>query len=167
MYLDFHGHSIKKNIFMYGPEFPIYSEKYLKSRLLARLMQDRTEIFRYWSGLWRVSEEKRQTARHVLSTEYGIIHCFTVECSNGLFYLQSKHENREFTVQDFRNLGCELGRAMQDLLRLEIIDEKHKQQYRFNRFKKKSKLQDILQDIKLQEEQRKYQYEDEEQDFGS
>jgi hypothetical protein len=27
MFLDFHGHSIKKNVFMYGPEYPI-TEKY-------------------------------------------------------------------------------------------------------------------------------------------
>lgn len=38
MYLDLHGHSIKKNCFNYGPEFPIYSNRYLKCRLFAKLM---------------------------------------------------------------------------------------------------------------------------------
>ena len=28
MFLDFHGHSIKKNVFMYGPEFPIIDKNY-------------------------------------------------------------------------------------------------------------------------------------------
>lgn len=28
MYLDFHGHSTKKNCFMYGPEFPITNSNY-------------------------------------------------------------------------------------------------------------------------------------------
>lgn len=27
-YFDFHGHSIKRNIFIYGPEFPIGSTNY-------------------------------------------------------------------------------------------------------------------------------------------
>ena len=27
-FLDFHGHSVKRNIFSYGPEFPIYNLNY-------------------------------------------------------------------------------------------------------------------------------------------
>lgn len=28
MFLDLHGHSSKKNVFMYGPEFPIFNPMY-------------------------------------------------------------------------------------------------------------------------------------------
>lgn len=28
MFLDFHGHSIKKNVFAYGPDFPIITKNY-------------------------------------------------------------------------------------------------------------------------------------------
>lgn len=38
MYLDFHGHSLKKNIFIYGPEYPVFSPHYMKCRILAKLM---------------------------------------------------------------------------------------------------------------------------------
>lgn len=38
-YLDLHGHSNKKSIFMYGPHFPLHSEHYMKIRVLPKLMQ--------------------------------------------------------------------------------------------------------------------------------
>lgn len=96
MFLDLHGHSLKKNIFIYGPEYPIFSSHYLRCRLLAKIMSNQTEIFRYWSGLWRVSDNKRTTARAIINNEFNIVHSFTVECSNGLYYLQSSKETHEF-----------------------------------------------------------------------
>jgi hypothetical protein len=39
-FIDMHGHSRKKNAFMYGPEFPIHDGRYLKMRLLPKLMDD-------------------------------------------------------------------------------------------------------------------------------
>lgn len=67
MYIDIHGHSLKKNFFIYGPSYPIFSTNYLTCRLLAKIMSQQCEIFRYWSGLWRVSENKRSTARAALN----------------------------------------------------------------------------------------------------
>lgn len=90
IFLDLHGHSVKKNLFIYGPEYPIYSPNYLKCRVLAKLMSEATEIFRYWSGLWRVQPNKRTTARAILNSEFKICNCFTVECSNALYYLGSQ-----------------------------------------------------------------------------
>jgi len=37
-FLDFHGHSQKKNVFMYGPEFPIYKTNFYKCRILAKML---------------------------------------------------------------------------------------------------------------------------------
>ena len=37
MFLDLHGHSVKKNIFAYGPEYPIFDINYFKCRLLPKL----------------------------------------------------------------------------------------------------------------------------------
>lgn len=33
-FIDIHGHSRKKSIFIYGPHFPLHSERYLKMRVL-------------------------------------------------------------------------------------------------------------------------------------
>ncbi len=38
MFLDFHGHSTKKNVFAYGPEFPIMDKFYYESRIFAKLL---------------------------------------------------------------------------------------------------------------------------------
>lgn len=67
MYLDFHGHSIKKNAFAYGPEYPIFSNNYYKCRILPKLLSQATQVFRYFSGVWRVNKTKRYTARVIMN----------------------------------------------------------------------------------------------------
>jgi murein tripeptide amidase MpaA len=39
-FIDMHGHSRKKNVFMYGPQFPIHDNRYLKMRVLPKLMSE-------------------------------------------------------------------------------------------------------------------------------
>jgi len=41
-FIDIHGHSRKKGVFMYGPHFPLHNEKYLKMRVLPKLLDERT-----------------------------------------------------------------------------------------------------------------------------
>jgi len=45
-FLDFHGHSQKKNVFFYGPEYDIWSIKYEKAKVLPKLVAAKTEMFR-------------------------------------------------------------------------------------------------------------------------
>jgi hypothetical protein len=39
MFLDLHGHSTKKNVFAYGPEFPITEKFYYQSRIFAKMLE--------------------------------------------------------------------------------------------------------------------------------
>jgi len=39
-FIDMHGHSRKKNVFMYGPQFPIHDGRYLKMRVIPKLMSE-------------------------------------------------------------------------------------------------------------------------------
>lgn len=48
-YFDIHGHSGKKSSFLYGPRFPLHSENYMQIRLLPKLVQSRSQMFRYYS----------------------------------------------------------------------------------------------------------------------
>ena len=41
-FIDMHGHSRKKNVFMYGPEYPIHDNRYLQMRILPKLMSEQT-----------------------------------------------------------------------------------------------------------------------------
>ena len=46
-FIDMHGHSRKKNVFIYGPQYPLSSEKYCRTRILSKLLSEETEMFRY------------------------------------------------------------------------------------------------------------------------
>ena len=65
MFLDFHGHSTKKNVFMYGPEYPIIKKEYYESRIFPKIIGDLTNMFRYYSCSFKISYEKRSTARAI------------------------------------------------------------------------------------------------------
>lgn len=79
-------HLVKKNVFIYGPEFPVYDTNYLKSRILPKLLDNKTEMFRYYSCIFRVSKGKKSTARGVFCESYGFPNCFTIEASNGFYW---------------------------------------------------------------------------------
>ena len=54
-FIDLHGHSLKKNVFLYGPDYSIYSSNYIKCRMLAKLLNDKTDMFRYYGCIFRIS----------------------------------------------------------------------------------------------------------------
>ncbi len=86
MFLDLHGHSVKKNVFAYGPEYPLYDINYYKCRILPKILADNTELFRYFSCIFRISPGKKTTARAVIQNMCNLTNCFTIEASNGSYY---------------------------------------------------------------------------------
>ena len=52
-YIDFHAHSKKKGVFIYGPYFPLHSEYHCKIRVIPKLLSENTEFFRYYSCKFR------------------------------------------------------------------------------------------------------------------
>ena len=53
-FIDMHGHSRKKNVFMYGPEFPIHDNRYISMRIIPKLMSEHSEMFRFYSCKFRL-----------------------------------------------------------------------------------------------------------------
>lgn len=43
-------------------------------------------MFRYYSCIFKIEEDKKSTARAVFQQMYGIPLCYTVEASNGSYY---------------------------------------------------------------------------------
>lgn len=78
MFLDFHGHSTKKNTFVYGPEFPIVERYYYEARIFPKLLGDATPMFRYYSCIFKINEFKESTARAVLLRRLGIPLSYTI-----------------------------------------------------------------------------------------
>ena len=99
-----HGHSRKKNVFVYGPQFPLSSEKYYRCRLIPRLLSEETSKFRYHSSSFKYEYCKRKTARVVLAREYNIMNCYTLEASfSGHF--DENRRNFEFNQQQYEEMG--------------------------------------------------------------
>ena len=86
MFLDFHGHSIKKNVFMYGPEFPIIHRNYMESRIFPKIIGNNTCMFRYYSCSFKIAFCKETTARAIFQRKLGIPFSYTIEASNGSYY---------------------------------------------------------------------------------
>lgn len=110
-FIDMHGHSRKKNVFMYGPQFPIHDSKYLKMRILPKLMSEQTEMFRYFSCKFRIQPSKERTARVVLWREFNIMNCFTLEASLHGFFDHTR-ETRDFITSHFLKIGKHLASTL-------------------------------------------------------
>lgn len=59
MFLDLHGHSAKRNVFLYGVD-GVCS---LQSKVYAKLLAKQTDMFRYYSCSFKLAKDKRTTAR--------------------------------------------------------------------------------------------------------
>jgi hypothetical protein len=86
MFLDFHGHSTKKNTFAYGPEFPIIDRFYYEARLFPKLISNSTCMFRYYSCNFKINELKETTARAVMLRRLNVPLSYTIETSNGCYF---------------------------------------------------------------------------------
>ena len=64
--VDMHGHSRKKNTFVYGPEVPLHDTKYYKMRIIPKLIAEETSKFRYFSCKFRHERSKLKAARIVM-----------------------------------------------------------------------------------------------------
>jgi cytosolic carboxypeptidase protein 2/3 len=95
-YLDMHGHSRKKNVFIFGPQVPIHSDKYLKMRVIPKLIAEETEMFRYHSCMFSNEKSKETAARITLYRQFNIYNCFTLEASFHGYFDRDKVTN-EFT----------------------------------------------------------------------
>ena len=92
-FIDMHGHSRKKNVFIYGPQPPLHSSHYLRMRVIPKLLAEETQKFRYHSCRFRLETSKLKTARIVLWREFNIMNCFTFESS---FHGYFDHDKNNF-----------------------------------------------------------------------
>lgn len=119
-----HGHSRKKNVFIYGPYYPLHNDKYFKMRVIPKLISEETTRFRYFSCKFRIEKSKEKAARIVLWREFNIMNCFTFEASfHG--YLNSERETEDFTPESYQNTSESLINALYEYLL--IIEEEERQ----------------------------------------
>ena len=151
-FIDIHGHSRKKSVFMYGPHYPLHNERYLKSKILPKMIDGQTQMFRFFSCKFRVEKSKVKTARVVLNKEFGIMNCFTLEASFHGF-IDEDRSTTEFTTESLEKMGATLATTMNDYMDLVDEDDRVKAQVReaLRSKKKKLKARDIAKAIIRQE----------------
>jgi cytosolic carboxypeptidase protein 2/3 len=109
MYLDFHGHSRKKNTFFYGPAYGISEPNYYKCRILPKLIEKIDSNFRFHSCSFTIDEEKKQTARAVMFEHLRIAYTFTIETSIGYYYDCVNLKTVQFTKDEWAKVGASIG----------------------------------------------------------
>jgi hypothetical protein len=112
LFIDLHGHSVKKNVFMYGPEFNIQHPNYYLAKELPKILSTLTPCFRFYSCIFRISSEKSTTARATLNRFLNIPFTYTMESSNGFYYDSEAKKEFELTSKKLKKIGVALCQAM-------------------------------------------------------
>ena len=99
MYCDMHGHSMKKNVFMYAcgqkGSDPQISKSNILTKMIPMMLAQSNKIFSIKDTKFRLEKSKQSTARIVMYKELGVLNSYTLEAS---FYgpsHQAALENRE------------------------------------------------------------------------
>ncbi|XP_065492981.1 cytosolic carboxypeptidase 2 [Caloenas nicobarica] len=107
LYCDFHGHSRKNNIFMYGCDGGgAGSRSRLRQRIFPLMLsKNAPDKFSFPSCKFKVQKSKAGTGR-VVMWRLGVSHSYTMEAAFGGSTLGGRSSH--FTVQDLKSLGSHL-----------------------------------------------------------
>ncbi|CAF3429627.1 unnamed protein product [Rotaria socialis] len=125
LYCDFHGHSRKQNVFVYGCENKHLPNERLKERIFpAMLSKNDPAKFSYNSSKFKVQKHKEGTGRIVMWS-LGIKNSYTLEatfCGS----TQKDRAGHHFTIKDLESIGYHFLDSL-----LDYCDPDHtKEQYR-------------------------------------
>jgi hypothetical protein len=101
--VDFHGHSRKKNNFMYGCP----GRTRLKERVFPKVLEKVSEIFSFKDCVFGLQKSKEGTARIVMFKEMGIVNSYTLEssfCGSDF----GKHADFHFSTEHYQEIGHNL-----------------------------------------------------------
>ena len=108
MFVDLHGHSKRKNCFMYGCSMPSTSSSPRVECIFPFLMSQVCENFSFNSCSFKVAKSKRSTGRVVSGSQLHITKSYTMETS----FLCSEGSNVHYTPKDFKQMGESLCHAL-------------------------------------------------------
>lgn len=97
---DMHGHSRKKNIFMYGCS----SKNSVKEQVFPKLLESNSDIFSFSDCEFGMQKSKESTARIVIYKEFGIVNSYTIE-SSFCGADMGKYRDYHFNTQHLQDIG--------------------------------------------------------------
>eukprot|EP00747_Dinoflagellata_sp_TGD_P064225 gnl/TRDRNA2_/TRDRNA2_153809_c1_seq1.p1 gnl/TRDRNA2_/TRDRNA2_153809_c1~~gnl/TRDRNA2_/TRDRNA2_153809_c1_seq1.p1 ORF type:complete len:878 (-),score=143.06 gnl/TRDRNA2_/TRDRNA2_153809_c1_seq1:50-2368(-) len=104
LYIDIHGHSRKRNVFMYGNTMLNTANTSLREKVFPRLLSKSSDCFNFNDCCFKVQKGKESTARVVVYREMDVINSFTLEasfCGADFGPLADQH----FTRRHFEEMG--------------------------------------------------------------
>jgi hypothetical protein len=113
LYCDYHGHSRRKNIFLYGCSDKAQSagKDRLKERVLAWMLHQSSTLFSFDNCHFKVHKSKEGTGRVVFWREYKILQSFTMESSLGGGEMISGRMEH-FNTRHFKSAGRTFAHCM-------------------------------------------------------
>lgn len=134
LYCDFHGHSRRKNVFMYGCNSNKPGETD-KEKIFPKLLSKNCSLFSFLDSCFDIQKSKESTARVVIWREFGILNSYTLEasfCGADFEKFVDYHFNREMleevgrqfceTLHDFCDLEQVRLRAAMEELEIPFLD---------------------------------------------
>ena len=116
LFCDLHGHSRKKNAFMYGCEYAgdARSDNFML-RVFPSVFESLNKVFKFKQCSFRLEKSKEKTGRIVCFKELGIMYSFTQETS---FYGREREEgdpddiDLHMSIEDFKSIGRDILRTL-------------------------------------------------------
>jgi hypothetical protein len=111
---------------MYGPHYPLHNEKYLKMRVLPKLLDERTQMFRFYSCKFKIEKSKLRAARVVMFKEFGLMNCFTLEASFHGF-IEKDRTTTDLLVENLEEMGKHLAQGFLEYS--DLVDDDARQKW--------------------------------------
>ena len=103
LFTDFHGHSRKMNVFMYGCENKSKLSSRLRERIFPRMLWKNSSIFSYADCSFNIGRNKESTGRVVGFKDLGLANSYTMEALCGADF--GRRAERHFTVAQLEEMG--------------------------------------------------------------
>ena len=129
LFCDLHGHSRKKNAFMYGCTFDSSEEERFTKNFFLRsfpsILSEHNNFFNFKGCSFKCEKSKEKTGRIVWFKELGILHSFTQETTfYGRDACEEEDENTDLHMhtEDFKQLGVDLAKTISYYTNHKFID---------------------------------------------
>ncbi|EAR93599.3 zinc carboxypeptidase family protein (macronuclear) [Tetrahymena thermophila SB210] len=149
--IDLHGHSVKKNIFTFGPYYPPTDFRYYRSKFIPKLLEKVSQYFRFYSCIYNSQKANKSTARVSFLNKYNLEICYTIEGTFGLYYNSETKSTEYMNTVDWINFGKQLPLALKQYIEMmetynvikEAQDQKTQQERNASPLKRNNNLSPI------------------------
>lgn len=135
LFCDFHGHTRKRNAFMYGCQLGQHEiDQHKKNnliRVLPYLLEQKNRIFNFADCKFANEREKESTGRMVMFKEFGILNSYTLEATFYSSFNQKAGKKmvnvppeEQIKTEDLANIGSDFVETLLIMVNSKILKRK-------------------------------------------